>query len=451
MHAGGRQLGKVGDVAEMRDEIAVALGEHLQERLLGRRAPAPSASAPLVGVQALIGDVQGLIERDAREDARAAARAADRIARTALAERRLGRREHLLALGGGRDDHELVATDPVGAAVRADDGCEAAPQAREQRIAGRVAERVVVVLEPVEVEHPDGQRLAPVERPEARLHVGEQLAPVAEPGQCVRRSRRGGCAGARGRCDAARPRRRAAGTRRRRRSRRWRPRASAPRPRRTAGRPSRARRGARVRPARPLRDAEVARRRSFDPVATSPAMRSRSGSTAPGAGDPRSGVAVPRSRAPRPRRRASASRRPAPPLVRSRLGGGVDAGQRRAEGDRTSARPARCADRRPRPALGACRRRASRTRRWSPAPGDRVATSRAAGRRSAEAGTAHRHRRSAQCAHASHPSRVCLKPPRAAPARRSRRLRATSHIGTWPTSGRNSSRASASASRRSSA
>ena len=95
-----------------------------------RRARSPRRA--LVGVEALVGDVQRLLERDAREDARAAARAADRIARAALAERRPGRAASICSpLGVGRDDHELVAADPVGAAAIADDALRAgSPGAR---------------------------------------------------------------------------------------------------------------------------------------------------------------------------------------------------------------------------------------------------------------------------------------------------------------------------------
>ncbi len=55
----------------------------------------------------------------------------------------------------------------------------------EQRVAGGMAERVVVGLEAVEIEDADGDGLVPAERADHALHVGEQLAAVAEPGERV--------------------------------------------------------------------------------------------------------------------------------------------------------------------------------------------------------------------------------------------------------------------------
>ena len=77
---------------------------------------------------------------------------------------------------------ELVAAHPVGPAVADDRRREPAAEAVQERVAGRVAEGVVVALEAVEVAQHEDVGLAAVE---PRLEVGEQPAAVAEAGQRV--------------------------------------------------------------------------------------------------------------------------------------------------------------------------------------------------------------------------------------------------------------------------
>ena len=57
-----------------------------------------------------------------------------------------------LAGVGIGEDAELVAAQPIGPPVALDAAVERLAQAREQRVAGEVAEGVVVALEAVEVE-----------------------------------------------------------------------------------------------------------------------------------------------------------------------------------------------------------------------------------------------------------------------------------------------------------
>ena len=64
------------------------------------------------------------------------------------------------------EDADLVAAEPVGAAVAGDCVGEPARDTTEQRVAGGVAERVVVGLEAVEVEDDENDRiLAALEEP----------------------------------------------------------------------------------------------------------------------------------------------------------------------------------------------------------------------------------------------------------------------------------------------
>ena len=88
--------------------------------------------------------------------------------------------------GGVGDDAELVAAGPVGAAAELGDRVgERRAEAQQQRVAGEVAEGVVVVLEAVEVEHRQHDRRLGGGGPDPPLEVGEQLAAVAQAGQRV--------------------------------------------------------------------------------------------------------------------------------------------------------------------------------------------------------------------------------------------------------------------------
>ena len=176
---------ELGDVPEVGDEILVLLCEHLQQRVLGVR-PAPPRLRALVGVEALIGDVQGLLEREPAQDARRAARAADREAGALFAQCGLRGGQERLAVVGGRRDDELVAADAVGISAAATAAASLRAEASEQGVAGGMSEGVVVGLEAVEIEDA-GQRLVTIGRRPPALHVGKQLAAVAEPGERVGR------------------------------------------------------------------------------------------------------------------------------------------------------------------------------------------------------------------------------------------------------------------------
>ena len=111
-------------------------------------------------------------------------RAADVEAVAAVGER--GDALHQQALGlvvdAVEQDAELVAAEAVGLAAALDHALELAGEADEQRVAGGVAEDVVVVLEAVEVEQRDRALDVGVE---AVLEVAHQAAAVAEAGQRV--------------------------------------------------------------------------------------------------------------------------------------------------------------------------------------------------------------------------------------------------------------------------
>ena len=84
-----------------------------------------------------------------------------------------------------REEAELVPAEPISGTFGARYGREFLAEAREQRVAGRVAERVVVALESVEVEQHEECRPHGVGAQTA-LEVGEQLATIAEPRQRIR-------------------------------------------------------------------------------------------------------------------------------------------------------------------------------------------------------------------------------------------------------------------------
>ena len=86
---------------------------------------------------------------------------------------------------GGEQHAELVAAHAEGLARLADLG-ELGAEALEQQVARRVAERVVVGLEAVEVEEREHGRVHLV-LGEPALELGDQRAAVAEPGQRVGR------------------------------------------------------------------------------------------------------------------------------------------------------------------------------------------------------------------------------------------------------------------------
>ena len=98
-----------------------------------------------------------------------------------------GAGEQRVGLGRGGEQAELVAAHAVGGAVGAERVGQVAAEPVQQRVAGRVAEGVVVGLEAVEVE--EREQHGPLGRGVGGqpLEVGEQRAPVAEAGQGVGR------------------------------------------------------------------------------------------------------------------------------------------------------------------------------------------------------------------------------------------------------------------------
>ena len=155
----------------MRAEVGVALEQRLQEHV-GALA-ARRASAALLGrIQTLVGEPQGALDvaRLGRQVHRAV-RAVDPPTLAVVGERLDRGGEDLV--DGSRStidqDAELVASQAVAVARRRGRG-EPGAEATEQRIPGRVAERVVVVLEPVEVVGAERQRARLVR---ARQQPGE--------------------------------------------------------------------------------------------------------------------------------------------------------------------------------------------------------------------------------------------------------------------------------------
>ena len=99
-----------------------------------------------------------------------------------------------LEVGGGHHDRELVATHPVGPVAAAQRGGEEAAEAAERPIAGRVAPRVVDLLELVEVdeEQREGSLLSSdvLDQPVEVLVEGPM---VAEPRELIAQRVGHGC------------------------------------------------------------------------------------------------------------------------------------------------------------------------------------------------------------------------------------------------------------------
>ena len=77
-----------------------------------------------------------------------------------LALKTLGEREGAPRALVREQHHELVAADPVGGVGRAHRGAQALAEGAEARVAGLVAERVVDLLQAVEIEHHDAEARA---------------------------------------------------------------------------------------------------------------------------------------------------------------------------------------------------------------------------------------------------------------------------------------------------
>ena len=81
--------------------------------------------------------------------------------------------------------HELVAADPVGAVGRAHRRVQALGKGADPRVAGLVAERVVDLLQAVEVEHDDAEVGAGPSAAGDSFEVLVERAMVAEAGEAV--------------------------------------------------------------------------------------------------------------------------------------------------------------------------------------------------------------------------------------------------------------------------
>ena len=171
-----------GHVVGVLAEVGVALREcRLQH---GRyQLDAAAARGGLLAVHALVGQAQGLRGRAclARQlhdaggsgDGEGAAVFGERFARLGKAPVRI--------LHEVRQQHaELVSAQPVAGPVPSHGSCEALAEAREQRIAGDMAEGVVVLLEAVEVEEAKERRLIFACRLAHPGQVLHQRAPVAQ-------------------------------------------------------------------------------------------------------------------------------------------------------------------------------------------------------------------------------------------------------------------------------
>src|SRR5262249_59852689 len=89
--------------------------------------------------------------------------------------------ERLRAVATDRgEDAELVSSEPERMPGRARSDLQGLSEPREQRIAARMAERVVVALEPVHVEDDEHPRAAATKRP---LELQHEPSAIPEPGQ----------------------------------------------------------------------------------------------------------------------------------------------------------------------------------------------------------------------------------------------------------------------------
>ncbi len=135
----------------------------------------------LVGELQRVGDLGSLARHLCRPE-----RAGDLEALAVLAQGLAGGDGDLVgALEASLREHrELVAAEPVGLGAALHRLGELAAEADQQRVAGRMAERVVVGLEAVEVEDRQDVRRA-ILVAQHPLDVDEELAAVAEAGEGV--------------------------------------------------------------------------------------------------------------------------------------------------------------------------------------------------------------------------------------------------------------------------
>ena len=176
--------GQVGDAVGVLFEVGLLLVEDLQEKVAAVAARR-GAPAVLLGVHPRVGELERLGHGRLVGHAHGPVRAADAEALAFRRERLERPGEHELVVERAVADQraELVAAEPVGAPVATDGGGEAAPERREQGVAGGMAVGVVVVLEAVEIEQRERRRPRPrqvAHEPaavaEARQVVGQRLA-----------------------------------------------------------------------------------------------------------------------------------------------------------------------------------------------------------------------------------------------------------------------------------
>ena len=173
-----RQLGDVGHVAP---QFRLALGQHLHQHV-ARLPAAGRAARVLVRVHALVGQLQRRLRaRGLGGDLDDPVGGADVEALAVLAERLDRARDDRVEAAelAVEQETELVPAEAVGGAAALDRAGQRAAEPREQRVAGAVAERVVVGLEAVEIEE---QQRADVLVGVAQriLEVVHQAAPVGQ-------------------------------------------------------------------------------------------------------------------------------------------------------------------------------------------------------------------------------------------------------------------------------
>ena len=169
------------DAAHVLAQLGIPFVHRLEQRDVRLRAAQPRHV--LLRVEPAVGERERRrgVPRFGRDDGRAERRRD--VEAVALLTERCGRivEEPLDDVRAGAGEHaELVAAEPVGlAAVRLDCGREPARETAQKRVARRMAEAVVVVLEAVQVVD-DQHALV-----RHQLDVGDQLAPVADPAERV--------------------------------------------------------------------------------------------------------------------------------------------------------------------------------------------------------------------------------------------------------------------------
>ena len=207
-------------------QAGVALVERLHQRARGLAARAHAAAAPCPRTCARRRAAARRWRRRPRREQDEPVRGADleALAPSSRARTRRARRRRPVLAGVAVDAARRTRRRPCGRRARAPSTARAAPPRRaQQRVAGGVAEGVVVVLEAVEVVERERAAGVRAGRDRARLEVAHQPAAVAA-GRSARRSspRAGrGAASARSRAASARSGR----ARRRARCRRGRARA----------------------------------------------------------------------------------------------------------------------------------------------------------------------------------------------------------------------------------